>query len=255
VAVPDTRDVRRVPVGGGGSGRHSWCERRAWLARDTGWRRRSTSDGGGGRHGWALGGLPVALAGAMAPAVASALAPARWSEPPVPTRSVPVAGCWWARGSCVRALTSSAAPLLFLGGEAGPTLLRWWGRGSTGSCWRRGGGASGYAVLLPVEVPRLQGLRASVFGGECAKRVVFPGKSLHSLWQWWRHPWGVTLPAEGTIEEYHALVAQFSRVKTQPPMGVRRRRHRHRGLLFRRWQGGAEGPWRCSLGLACPVQW
>jgi hypothetical protein len=66
---------------------------------------------------------------------------------------------------------------------------------------------------------------------ECAKGVVFSGESLHNLWQWWWRPWGVALPAEGTIEEYQVPVARFSWVKTQPSMGVRRRRHQCHGLL------------------------
>jgi hypothetical protein len=42
---------------------------------------------------------------------------------------------------------------------------------------------------------------------------------------------GIALLAEGTIEDYHVLVAQVSRVKTQSSMDVRQQRHRCRALL------------------------
>jgi hypothetical protein len=174
-----------VPAGSGGCAVEAraggWRGRRSWLVRDlvatavaSFCRRRwPASVGGGGRLGGAGWWLPVVLVGAMAPAAVPGT--------PGPAGSVPCGRMLVGPGSptCGRRLLRLVAPLLILGSGAGPTPLRWWGWGSSGSCWRHCCGASGCAGLLSVVVSWMKGL--------CG--VVFPGVSLHYRWQWWWRPW------------------------------------------------------------------
>jgi hypothetical protein len=74
------------------------------------------------------------------------------------------------------------ASLFHLDGDAGLTLLWWWGRGSAGACWWHCGGASGgFSGFFPVECRGCGEVMSSVIGGEGATGVVFRVKASLSV--------------------------------------------------------------------------